>query len=832
MRFVVSIACATLLLAPGAWAETEEKPETRIQTVGHKEVEVKAPAKPVDKGTLQRSALADVIRGNFRSIQVNVDALNQNIVGDAANEPSIDIDPTDPNNIVVGWREFGTITNDFRQAGMAFSLDGGLTWNNDGPLDPAQFRSDPVIAADNNGDFVYYSLSTVTTTEVFLSSDKGATWSAPISSPGGDKNWMVIDQSPTSIGDGHVYLLWNSQFTCCAAGTDFARSTDGGATWGPALAMPQKPKWGTLDTNSSGQLFVVGANLAATSHLILRSSNARDSSQTPTFELAQSIDLGGNTSSGGTPNPGGLLGQVWVAADRSGTATDGNVYVLGSVNPPGSDPMDVHFIRSTDDGATWTSPIRVNDDTGNAWNWFGTMSVAPNGRIDVVWNDTRGDASGTMSELYYAYSTDAGDSWSGGVAISPAFDSTVGWPQQNKIGDYYDMVSDELGAGVIYSATFNGEQDVYYVRVGDCNANGLHDSEDVANQTSDDCNLNGVPDECEPDCNLNGIADGCDVDSGGSDDCNVNSIPDECDITAGAQDCNSDGLLDECDISLDLETGTGWSVGAPGDTATTGIWVLDDPIGTDAQPEDDHTVAGVQAFVTGQGSVGGGVGENDVDGGATTLFSPILDVSTQADPYIGYWRWYSNDAGSTPNTDVFTIDVSNDGGSNWTNVEVVGPAGPETGGGWIFSIFRVADIVAPTADVQLRFIAEDAGDGSIVEAAIDDLVIIDCLACAGTIPGETTNLLLSISSGTVADLVWSVDADAETYDVYRGNQADASDLSCFQADVVGNSTSDDGQVPGVGNALYYLVNASSCAGTGTLGQSSAGAERTAAAACP
>jgi hypothetical protein len=356
----------------------------------------------------------------------------------------------------------------------------------------------------------------------------------------------------------------------------------------------------------------------------------------------------------------------------------------------------------------------------------------------------------------------------------------------------------------------------------------LHDSID-AGTTSPDCNTNGVPDECEPDCNGNDVADGCDISGGTSFDCNANLVPDECDISNGdSQDCDSDGLLDECDVDDNLEIDRGWTVGAGDDTATTGVWERVDPVGTDAQPEDDHTTdPGVFCFVTGQGQVGGGLGDDDVDGGKTTLFSPLLDVSGYTDPYIGYWRWYSNNTGSTPNTDVFTVDVSDDAGANWSNVEVVGPAGPEAGGGWFFHIFRVADEVTPTAEVMLRFIAADDGEGSLVEAAIDDLVVIDCVGCVLPIPGEPINLRLEMASPPVADLTWAAEPDAETYDVYRGTQRDASDLACFQSDLSTNSTSDDGLVPDVGQGLYYVVTAVNCAGVAPLGDG-----RSASDPCP
>jgi len=175
----------------------------------------------------------------------------------------------------------------------------------------------------------------------------------------------------------------------------------------------------------------------------------------------------------------------------------------------------------------------------------------------------------------------------------------------------------------------------------------------------------------------------------------------------------------------DFESNQGWTVGAPGDDASTGVWTRGNPVGTDAQPEDDHTAAGTQCFFTGQGSVFGSLGDDDVDGGKTTLVSPVFDLSSNASARLGYWRWYSNVEGSDPMADVFVVDVSNDGGGSWTNVETVGPTGPEVQGGWIRHEFRVADFVTPTANVRLRFIASDEGSGSIVEAAVDDVDLVD-----------------------------------------------------------------------------------------------------------
>ena len=165
----------------------------------------------------------------------------------------------------------------------------------------------------------------------------------------------------------------------------------------------------------------------------------------------------------------------------------------------------------------------------------------------------------------------------------------------------------------------------------------------------------------------------------------------------------------------------GWTVGAPGDNATTGIWERGDPRGTGAQPENDVTNPGTRCWFTGQGPIGGGLGDNDVDNGTTTLVSPVFDATGLAGVTIGYWRWYSNNTGGAPNADVFVVEVSSNGGSTWSNVETVGPGGAETSGNWYFHEFVLSDVATLTANMRLRFKASDLGTGSVVEAAIDEV---------------------------------------------------------------------------------------------------------------
>src|SRR5436189_5674256 len=62
--------------------------------------------------------------GSFISYQVNVDAQGNNILSDAANEPSIAVDPNEGNKITIGWRQFNSVQSDFRQGGWGFTTDG------------------------------------------------------------------------------------------------------------------------------------------------------------------------------------------------------------------------------------------------------------------------------------------------------------------------------------------------------------------------------------------------------------------------------------------------------------------------------------------------------------------------------------------------------------------------------------------------------------------------------------------------------------------------------------------------------------------------------------
>ncbi len=468
LEFSLIIICLFVVSLTQAQS-TEQFREMHYEVPDH-------PYVPVDKSTQPRTPARNTRTPNFYTTQVNIDANGNNIVGDAGNEPSIAIDPTNPDRIVIGWRQFDDIGNNFRQAGYGYSLNGGLTFTFPGVLDPGNFRSDPVLDFDSEGNFYYNSLRGTFDCDVFKITDGGTSWEPPVPAFGGDKQWMTIDKSGSS-GDGHNYSYWNTSFTTCSPGA-FTRSTDGSNTFENCEVIDNTPFWGTLKTDDNGDLYLVGRNGAGPGMVVVKSTNAKNQGQVVDWDFVTTVDLDGLVYGSAQVNPAGLVGQAWIDTDNSGGAGDGNVYVLASVSRfTNGDPADVMFARSTDGGASFEPPIRINVDSDNtSFQWMGTMSVAPNGRIDVVYLDTSTASVGTVdSRLIYCWSDDQGDTWNDYLVISEMFDPTVGYPSQDKMGDYFDMKSDNDYAHLAWCNTLNGGQDVYYTRISPDGILGVND---------------------------------------------------------------------------------------------------------------------------------------------------------------------------------------------------------------------------------------------------------------------------------------------------------------------------------------------------------------------
>jgi hypothetical protein len=184
----------------------------------------------------------------------------------------------------------------------------------------------------------------------------------------------------------------------------------------------------------------------------------------------------------------------------------------------------------------------------------------------------------------------------------------------------------------------------------------------------------------------------------------------------------------------DFEADQGWTAGLPGDDASTGMWDRCNPQETTAQPADDNTPgANYNAYIT-DCAAGSSQGSYDVDGGKTTLQSPVFDLSDQAAVRAIYYRWYSNDTGSEPGVDVWVVQVTDDAWATYAELENTNVSNRN----WTRMEFSLGDYIDLTDQVQFRFIASDEDGGSIVEAGVDDFSLIGCSSQADTTAPSVT----------------------------------------------------------------------------------------------
>lgn len=169
-----------------------------------------------------------------------------------------------------------------------------------------------------------------------------------------------------------------------------------------------------------------------------------------------------------------------------------------------------------------------------------------------------------------------------------------------------------------------------------------------------------------------------------------------------------------------------FTIGFASDNATSGIWELGTPIPSFATPGDPSSITAPgnnatpggsrAAFTQNAPNSSSPIGTADVDGGRTSLLSPVYDLTAYTDPVLTYMRWYTNDMGTNPTLDNWEVYITNDG-TTWRLVERT----RRSDRSWRRHAVRVRDYVTLSATVRFRFVAQDINPGSIVEAAIDDI---------------------------------------------------------------------------------------------------------------
>ena len=354
-------------------------------------------------------------------------------------EPWVEVNPTDPNNVIAVWQQDRWSNGGARGLVTAATHDGGATWSttfahfstcsggtaaNGGNYERA---SDPWVSFAPNGDAYQISLSVnlfqdpATAILVSKSVDGGDTWSEPVTlvrdTSGvapflfNDKETITADPTDPDF----VYAIWdrlrfpsdsanfNAQHAFSFRGDIvFSRTTNGGETWEPArnIFEPRKNQatiGHQIVVQPDGDLFDFftlfqgsGNNAPGASLAYITSSDQGATWSAPTV-IRKIRFIGAFDPDTGLPiRAEGFVPEV--AVDPS----TGNLFIAWQ------DTMfngvdQIAFTMSTNDGLTWSEPIKVsqtppNADVANEQAWVQAVHVA-NGTIAVTYYDFRNNTT-------------------------------------------------------------------------------------------------------------------------------------------------------------------------------------------------------------------------------------------------------------------------------------------------------------------------------------------------------------------------------------------------------------------------------------------------------
>jgi hypothetical protein len=418
------------------------------------------------------------------------------------------------NNVMVGFNDSGSLPESLLSGpggvsfnGVALSTDQGRSFQDLGFLNPGPnplnfLGGDPVLGCANASTFYYASIfltgsvsNPVSAISVSRTLGGGSNFGNPVVAAGKDafthfldKPWMTID--PTN--PNRIFVTYTDFDFSGDCGSDslrtaieLVRSTNGGTSWSAPVPIEEVctpfiepagfPQGSQVAVGPGGTVYVAWeffqADFITREQRIRRSTN-HGASFSPFVKVDDVIPVGD-----GFGLQGGFLSASEfpsLAVDRSGAATNGNVYVAWHDGRNLQVPdffsssgfygyADVLISRSSDGGASWSAPIRVNTNDEPLSGRRGTDQYQPGaavdktGKVAVCWYDRRKDSSNFLIDRFCGVSTDAGVTWSNRRHSSPSWapiHATDVVINPFYLGDYDSLASDFTRAIPGFIGTF------------------------------------------------------------------------------------------------------------------------------------------------------------------------------------------------------------------------------------------------------------------------------------------------------------------------------------------------------------------------------------------
>ncbi|MFT7678274.1 MAG: hypothetical protein ACI8QC_002260 [Planctomycetota bacterium] len=410
---------------------------------------------------MQRCLLALALSASA-SAQVNIGpAVRVDTGGNAAaNETSVAISPAAPLRLLSAW-------NDYRvgnaRLGVSLSEDGGTTWLDQILRPPLAHQTvdegDPMTAFDGRtGKMWAGGIAFGAGGGVFVAAlEFGASaFTAPVMAKltaAADKGWMAAGPDPLNPGASLLHIAYNQ---------GLITSADEGQNWSSPLSLGSG--FGFLPrVGSAGELYVSFWS-GGPPIFLWRSFDGGQSMLGPT-QIANRMDF---WTDGSDRVPGDFRVPPLPSMAVDPTTGDLHTIFCDTTDVTGLETnLDLYWTTSTDQGLNWSTPVVIHgDSTPTADQFFPWLEIDADGRLHVVWFDTRHNAQldadpAALIDVHYAYSEDSGQSWSEQRITTSSFSSANDGFSGTFMGDYLGLATAGGRTLIAYPDTSSGDPDLY-----------------------------------------------------------------------------------------------------------------------------------------------------------------------------------------------------------------------------------------------------------------------------------------------------------------------------------------------------------------------------------